>query len=90
MEIFVEAQVEIDSLHFAVGDPVEAGAELVVDRQPNGVADGLVAIGRPESSGWAFTSAMNFSNQPGNDQLPITVAGIKFSAIVNGPLPLCD
>ena len=32
-EILVEPQVEIDALHFAVGDPVEAGSELVVDRQ---------------------------------------------------------
>ena len=38
-EVVVEAQVEIDPLHLAVGDPVEPGAELVVDGQPNGVAD---------------------------------------------------
>ena len=49
VEILVEAQVEIDALHLAVGDPVEARAELVVDRQADGVADGLLAIGRAES-----------------------------------------
>ncbi len=87
-EIFVEPQVEIDALHFAVGDPVEAGAELVVDRQADGVADGLVAIGRAESArAAAFTSATNFSNQPGNDQLPITVAGISCSTIRRRPFP---
>ena len=53
-EVFVEAQVEIDALHFAVGDPVEAGPELVVDREADGVADGLVAIGRPEQIGLGF------------------------------------
>ena len=50
-EIIVEAEVEIDALHFAVGDPVEAGAELVVDRQANGIADGFFAISRPEQIG---------------------------------------
>ncbi len=47
-EIFIESQVEIDALHFAVGDPVEAGPLLVVDGEANGVANGLVAIGRAE------------------------------------------
>ena len=50
-EILVESQVEIDALHFAVGDPIEARTNLVVDRQANGVADGLVAIGRSEQLG---------------------------------------
>ena len=44
----MESQVEIDALHFAVGDPIEARTDLIVDRQPNGVADGLVLIGWPE------------------------------------------
>ena len=53
-QILVEAQVEIDALHLAVGDPVEPGAELVVDRQADGVAHGLVAIRRPEQLGVLF------------------------------------
>jgi hypothetical protein len=28
---------------------------------------------------------MNFSNHPGNDQLPMTVAGIRLSDIVTEP-----
>ena len=50
-QVFVEPQVEIDPLHLAVGDPVEPGAELVVDGQPDGVAHGLLAVGRPEPLG---------------------------------------
>ncbi len=50
-QVFVEAQVEIDALHLAVGDPIEAGPQLVVDGQPHGVANGLVAIGRAEELG---------------------------------------
>src|SRR2546430_12895670 len=39
-QVLIEAQVEIDPAHLAVGDAVEAGTQLVVDRQPHRVADG--------------------------------------------------
>ena len=50
-QVLVEAQVEIDPLHLAVGDPVEPGADLVVDGQPDRVAHRLLAIHRAEQVG---------------------------------------
>ena len=84
MQVFVEPQVEIDALHLAIGDPVEPGAELVVHRQADRIPDGLLPVRGPNRPGSAFTSATNFSYQPGNDQLPMTVAGITWSASMDG------
>src|SRR5207248_8929265 len=36
----------------------------------------------PNSSGWRATSSQNLAYQPGNDQLPMTVAGSKGSALM--------
>ena len=81
VQVFVEAQVEVDPLHLAVGDPVQPGEELVVHRQPNGIADGLAPVGRTEPIRLGADVGENFSYQPGNDQLPMTVAGIRCSHI---------
>jgi len=43
-EAIVEAQVEINALHLAVGDQVGAGAKLIVHRQTHGIANGFSAI----------------------------------------------
>src|SRR5207253_2212626 len=43
----VEAKIEIDTLHLAVGDKVGAGMQLVVDRQAHRVADGFSAVVGP-------------------------------------------
>ena len=47
-DVLIEPQVEVDSLHLAVGDPVEARAQLIVDRQTDSVPHGLIAICRAE------------------------------------------
>ena len=84
-QVLVEAQVEIDPLHLAVGDPIEprptwsSMASRTASRTASSRSTG------PKRSGWAATSAMNFSNQPGNDQLPITVAGIRGSLMASIP-----
>ena len=64
-EVFVEPQVEIDALHLAVGDAVEARAELIVDGQPHGIAHGLIAIGRPEQVGMFFDVGGEFLEPAG-------------------------
>ena len=50
-QIIIKSQVEIDAAHLAVGDAVEPCAELVVDREPYGVSQGFLAVGRPEAIG---------------------------------------
>ena len=52
-QVVVEAEVEIDALHLAVGDEVGAGAELIVHGQAHGVAHGLLAVVGAEQVGLA-------------------------------------
>ena len=44
VEIIVEAEIEIDALHFAVGDEIGAGAQLIVHGQANRVAQRFLAV----------------------------------------------
>ena len=43
-QIIVEPEVEIDALHFAVGNQVGPGPDLVVNREPDRVAQRLAAV----------------------------------------------
>ena len=43
-QVVVEAEVEIDALHLAVGDEVGAGAELVIEGEAHRVAQGLLTV----------------------------------------------
>ena len=47
-EAVVETQIEIDTLHLAVGDDVGPGPQLVVHGQTDGIAQCLVAVARAE------------------------------------------
>ena len=49
VEVAVERQVEVEPRLLAVGDHVEAGADLVVDGGDDGVVLQLGAIGRAEA-----------------------------------------
>jgi len=88
-EIFVETQVEIDPLHSpsVIRSRPARRWSSIARRMASRTASSRSA--GPNKSGWAFTSAMNFSNQPGNDQLPITVVGSTISDIVADPLLFC-
>ena len=84
MQVFVEAQVEIDALHLAVGDPVEPGADLVVHGQSDRIPAGLLAVHWPEPPGLGVHVDDELLVPPRNDQLPMTVAAINGSASMDG------
>ena len=71
-------KIEIDPLHLAVGDPVKARAKLVVEayRTASSRSTG------PKRSCCCFASVMNFSYQPGNDQLSMPAAAIMSATIL--------
>src|SRR5438874_4049580 len=48
LKIVVEAKVEVDALHLPIGDDVNAGPQLVIDGEADGIADGLRAVVRAE------------------------------------------
>ena len=50
-QVLVEAEVEIDPLHLAIGDAIEPRPQLVVNGQPDGVANRLLPIDRAEKVG---------------------------------------
>jgi hypothetical protein len=50
-QVLVKAEVEIDPLHLAIGDAIEPRPQLVVNGQPDGVANRLLPIYRAEKVG---------------------------------------